>query len=278
MDIKPIAFDSMGVRSMATVVETKDCSLFLDPGAALGPSRYGLPPTAQEEQELREVREEIEKAAIKAEVLTISHYHYDHYMPESKIYKDKIVYAKDTENNINKSQKERGNRFREHAKDLCELKVMDSDSFNKGKTKVEFSPPFPHGPEGIRLGFVIMTTVKEGNDALLHASDVQGPVSIEARDYITNQKPTVLIMDGPPAMFLGWKFSKKNLEAADENLSRIIHETDTEVVLDHHLLRSLDYKKYMPKTYATNKVKTAAEYLGQKNKMLEARRKELTKK
>ena len=44
MKIKPVASDSMGTRSMATYVETKDVKIFIDPGVALGPSRYGLPP------------------------------------------------------------------------------------------------------------------------------------------------------------------------------------------------------------------------------------------
>ncbi|MCJ7571679.1 MAG: hypothetical protein MUO82_07360 [Candidatus Thermoplasmatota archaeon] len=44
MIIKPIVSDSLGVRSMAIYVETEDCKILIDPSAALGPSRYGLPP------------------------------------------------------------------------------------------------------------------------------------------------------------------------------------------------------------------------------------------
>ena len=48
MKIIPIASDYLGVRSMATYIETKDCKLCIDPSAALGPKRYGLPPSKQE--------------------------------------------------------------------------------------------------------------------------------------------------------------------------------------------------------------------------------------
>jgi len=81
-------------------------------------------------------------------------------------------------------------------------------------------------------------------------------------------------MDGPPILFLGWKFSYKNLEEAKTNFQRILDETKADIILDHHLLRSLDYKEKFP-FFGNNRVKTAAEYLGKENAMLEAHRKEL---
>ncbi len=39
----PIAFESLGVRSMAIFVETDDLKILIDPSVALGPKRYGLP-------------------------------------------------------------------------------------------------------------------------------------------------------------------------------------------------------------------------------------------
>ena len=103
MEIKPIASDSMGVRSMATLVTTGDCQVLLDPGAALGPIRYSLPPLKAELKALASALNTIGRIARNCQILTISHYHYDHYLPEADIYKDKIVYAKDPKNNINKS-------------------------------------------------------------------------------------------------------------------------------------------------------------------------------
>ena len=52
MNVIPLSSDSLGVRSMATYVETKDCKILIDPSAALGPKRYGLPPHQKELEEL----------------------------------------------------------------------------------------------------------------------------------------------------------------------------------------------------------------------------------
>ena len=54
MKIKPLAFDSLGVRSTATFVET-DQKITIDPAAALGPKRYRLPPAQIEIDRLLEL-------------------------------------------------------------------------------------------------------------------------------------------------------------------------------------------------------------------------------
>jgi hypothetical protein len=277
MIVNPIASESLGVRSMATYVETKDCKIFIDPSAALGPSRYGLPPHPVEMEALEEAKREISEMARNCDILIISHYHYDHYDPDEDFYDGKIVFAKDRNENINKSQRERGEEFEKKVKDKCDLIYCDSTAREFGGTKITFSPPFFHGPTNIRLGYVIMTTIDDGKFKLLHASDVQGPVTKDAMDYIIEKSPNLLIMDGPPTLFLGWRFSKKNLQDAEANLVKIIEEVKCDVILDHHLLRDLKYKEKFPGPYATGKVKTFAEYLGKENSMLEAHRKELWK-
>jgi predicted metallo-beta-lactamase superfamily hydrolase len=111
----------------------------------------------------------------------------------------------------------------------------------------------------------------------LHASDVQGPVTKSAKEYIIGQKPDLLIMDGPPTIFLGWKFSMKSLQDAADNLVEIIERLKCDVILDHHLLRDLKYKEVFSQPYQKGgtRVKTFAEYLGMENNTLEAHRKEL---
>ena len=203
MKILPIASDSLGIRSMATLVQTKDCNILIDPSAALGPRRYGLPPHQKEKEKLNEIKQKIHRIAEKCDVLTISHYHYDHYDPDVKFYNGKKVFAKDINKNINKSQQKRGKDFKDKVKQSCELIYSDDSKHKIGKTKIIFSPPFFHGPENVRLGYVIMTTICENNKKILHASDVQGPVTKNATNYIINQKPDLLIMDGPPTILLG---------------------------------------------------------------------------
>jgi len=277
MKIIPIASDSLGVRSMATYVETKDCKIFIDPSAALGPKRYGLPPHQLELEALFKAKEKIAKIAKKCDILTISHYHYDHYDPNETFYYGKKVFTKDISKNINKSQTQRGKDFKDSFENKCDLIYCDDSKYEIGDTELIFSPPFFHGPENVRLGYVIMTTIDDGEKKLLHASDVQGPVTKDATDYIIKQNPDLLIMDGPPTIFLGWKLSLKDLENASNNLLKIIEKLDCEIILDHHLLRDIKYKEVFPIPYkkAGKRVKTFAEYLGKENNTLEAHRKKL---
>jgi predicted metallo-beta-lactamase superfamily hydrolase len=275
MKIKPLFSDSLGVRSMATYVETPDCKIMIDPSAALGPVRYSLPPSPEEFDALRKAKQEIHKIVKNCDVLTISHYHYDHYDPSETFYTGKTVYAKDISASINKSQAQRGKDFEQHVKDKCNLIYCDGKEFNHGKTKIKFSIPTPHGPAGVILGYVLMTTIESGGKKVIHASDAQGPVVKEAADYIIKENPDVLIIDGPPTLFLGWKFSMRNLDDAQDNMLRIIKETSAEIILDHHLLRDLKYKERFAKVYATGRPKTFAEYAGKENQTLEAHRKEL---
>ena len=41
MRVRFLAFDSMGTRSMCTLVEADDARIIIDPGAALGPCDMG---------------------------------------------------------------------------------------------------------------------------------------------------------------------------------------------------------------------------------------------
>ena len=61
MKIIPIASDSIGIRSMATYVETKHCKILIDPSAAIGQKRYGLKPHKKEIDTLSTIKSEILK-------------------------------------------------------------------------------------------------------------------------------------------------------------------------------------------------------------------------
>ncbi|HEX16877.1 MAG TPA: MBL fold metallo-hydrolase [Thermoplasmatales archaeon] len=277
MKFVPISSDSLGVRSLSVYVETKDLKMIIDPSAALGPSRYGLPPHPKEIEALERTKREIERIAKDCDLFVISHYHYDHYDPEAEFFEGKRIFAKDIEKNINASQKSRGKEFKERFEERSEIVYCDDTVHKIGSTEIRFSPPFFHGPANVRLGYVIMTTVDDGDKKLLHASDVQGPVTEEAKDYIIDQDPDILIIDGPPTIFLGWKFSRKNLEDAIGNMIEIVENTGAEIILDHHLLRDLKYREQFANVYRIGgkRIKTFAEYLGKENIMLEAHRKEL---
>jgi uncharacterized protein len=274
MDTLPLAFESLGVRGMATSVDA-GVRVLIDPSAALGPIRYGLPPHRLEIEALAEAKHNIREAALGSEVFVITHYHFDHHDPGETFYGNKTVLAKDITNKINKSQTERGKFFAQQMPEDCDLRYADGKTFTFDGVTVSFSPPVPHGPEGINLGYVIMCKVECGDEVLVHTSDVQGPVSDEAADWIIKAAPDLLIVDGPPTYFLGYKFSAENMEKAKANILRIIKETECETILDHHLLRDLKHRERYAEVWQTGKAKTAAEYIGKENNLLEMKRKQL---
>jgi predicted metallo-beta-lactamase superfamily hydrolase len=243
MRILPLAFDSMGVRSAATWVET-DLRIVIDPGLSFAPLRYGLPPTNRELKRIEELTRKIWEYALAADILTISHYHYDHYFPEADFYKGKILLIKDPKKKINRSQKGRGKEFLKWVKDSPQLiEFADGRNFKFRQTEIDFSPPLYHGGDGSRLGYVIACAVKYRGEKLIHASDVQGPQVGVTTDWIVQQNPDVLILSGFPTLLLGYRSSKFGLHPSQKNLLRILNDTKVRtVILDHHLTRDLRYK------------------------------------
>ncbi len=287
LKIIPLAFESMGVRSMATYVET-DQKIVIDPGTSLGPKRFGFPPWKTELEALYKTRANIQKHGRTADIITISHYHHDHFTPfqlgkyldsspkyAAQIYDNKRLFIKDPTTKINQNQKKRAQILQ---KNLVNSKIdyADGKSFQVGDTVLKFSDPLPHGPGNSRLGYVIAITISWGDETLMHASDVQGPIFDDTRDYILREKPDILILSGPPIYLLGFALEEKDLENARKNLIKIVKEVPR-VVVDHHLLRDLRYAQFLEsiKKETGKKVWMASELIGEKPYILEARRKEL---
>lgn len=273
MIVRPVCSDSMGVRSLCVYVETEDLGILIDPSAALGPSRYGLPPSPEEWMALDKFKKEIREIARQCDAFVVSHYHFDHHDPDEEFWVGKKVFVKDPRRNINRSQKDRAAFFFEKFSKRAELIVSDSSECNLGNTRISFSKPLAHGNEKSKLGFVLATRIEEKGEVFVHASDVQGPIIEDTAKVLIEMEPDILVIDGPPTYFLGWKFSVKDLERANTNIIKIIEETDANIILDHHLLRDLSYKEHCAEVYRHPKIYTFAEFLRQENRMLEANRK-----
>lgn len=282
MNIIPLASDSMGTRSMATFVETRDCKVLIDPAVALGPIRYGLAPHAKEENKLDVHFRKIKGHAKKSDVLIVTHYHYDHHDPdEPEIFKDKVLLTKHPTENINKSQKKRSASFLKLLEGIPQrIDFSDGNEFKFGKTKIRFSNAVAHGCN-TKLGYVTEVCIRDGRQRFLYTSDVQGPNLDEQTDFILEENPELIFCDGPMTYMLGFRYSKKNLKASIQNLIKIIEETKVKkLALDHHLLRDLKWKERIHDVFSAAKksnvkLMTIAEFCGKKNLMLEARRKEL---
>src|SRR2546425_1455192 len=269
VSVTPLAFESFGVRSMCTVVKTKDVSVLLDAGVALGP-RFRLMPHPREYGALQTARRRIEEAALQADVVTVSHYHNDHHTPgyvepvwlgstpasAEKIYKGKVVLVKDARRKINTAQRRRGWMFRQNVGKLASrLEVADGQSFEFGRTKLTFPGPVPHGEDGSELGWVLPCVVERSKDKVMFAPDVQGPVVQDTVKLILDEKPDLLIIGGPPTYLRGFKIADEFFKTALGNMQLLVESVET-VVIDHHLLRDEGWREFL------EPVKKAAERNG----------------
>jgi predicted metallo-beta-lactamase superfamily hydrolase len=288
MKILPIAYDSFGVRSMATFVATKNLKIFLDPGVALAPRRYGLKPTKEELRALELAKEEVMKFCKLADIVIVTHYHYDHhpYPQDEKMYKEcftnKTVLAKDINKNINFSGKKRGKIFEEKLRGLAKsLEYADGRDFDFNDIRISFSPAVWHGDVGSKVGKVIMVFIEEKNESFLFGSDAQSLADPSALKWVEEKNPNFLIVDGYPTIFIGWKFQEKSFEIAKQNLKEAIEKVNAkQIILDHHIVRDLDYKEKIEGILKEGeklgkKISTAAEFLGLENFLLEGWRKEI---
>lgn len=293
--VTPLASESLGVRSMCTLVETPDLSVLLDAGISLCPWRFNLPPHPIEFQTIARLRQDITQAAEQASVTTISHYHYDHHTPSfedwvvnwteqgetaRQIYQGKTVLAKNPKENINASQRERAWMFQKTgAKYSKNFEAADGKNYTYGETKLSFSPAVAHGSDDHSLGWVIMATVECGGERFMFAPDIQGPMSIQTAELILAAKPSVLMMGGPPLYLEGSRVSEHKIKQALLNLERIT-EVVPLIIIEHHALRDEAWRNKLSDVLAKAKVRghsivTTAEYKGKDNLLLEAKRRQL---
>jgi predicted metallo-beta-lactamase superfamily hydrolase len=294
--VTPLAAESFGVRSMCTLVETPNVTLLLDAGISLCPYRFSLPPHPTEFKTICRLRKRIAEGADKAEVVTISHYHFDHHTPSyedwlvnwteecetaRQIYQDKTVQIKNPREKINTSQRKRAWLFQKtggkHAK---KLEVADGKIFTFGKdTVLRFSEAVPHGPDNSMLGWVVMAIIEYQDERFMFAPDVQGPMSTHTLELIKAAKPQAIMIGGPPFYLGGFKVDEAQLQMALKNLKAVVESVPV-TILEHHALRDESWQQRTRQVYdaasaSEHKVFTAAEFAGQKNNFLESKRKML---
>lgn len=291
----PLAAESLGVRSMCTYVETPDIRILLDGGVSLCPARFRLPPHPQEFKAIMKARQKISAAAETANIVTISHYHYDHVTPSFEdwlcnwtesdvtacgIYSGKTVLAKNPREDINYSQRERGWLFQKTSgRYVKEFLTADARFFVFGSTRVKFSEPVFHGAENSNLGWVLMATVEFQGERFLFAPDVQGPISERTVELILLERPQLLMIGGPPLYLVGSKVDADEIQNGLTNLKRIVRVVP-HVIVDHHVLRDENWHETMDDVFYSAyqsdcTLQTAAEFSGERNSFLEARRKNL---
>ena len=249
-----------------------------------------MPPTSQEYRALELARERIIRACKTADIVVVTHYHYDHhpFPRDDEMYDEcftgKIVLAKDIRNNINYSGRKRGRFFESRIKDIVEsLEWSDGKNYKFDSVRIQVSPAVWHGEVGSKVGMVVMVLIEdvETGERFLFGSDAQNLADPVALEWALKADPDIAFVDGFPTIFLGWRMKLESFERSLNHLKKFIsHSSVKKVVVDHHIVRDLYYKEKMENIYRfahsiRKEVVTAAEFIGLNNFFLEAWRKEI---
>jgi predicted metallo-beta-lactamase superfamily hydrolase len=271
--VVPLAAESLGVRSMATYVEAGRTGILIDPGATLAPNRYGLPPAEPEWEALRRANDRISAYAARASLVFVSHYHEDHFRSDPTTYAGRRVLLKDPRRMVG------GLQFRRAAELVTTLgahaRVEMADGLAQVAPDLELhvSPPLPHGMEGTTLGYVVALIVVDpaARERFVFASDVQGPLSTVAAAWLIQQRPTLLYLSGAPS-YLEREVGASAIERAIDHLRRILDATGCRVIMDHHAIRDVRFRERFARLWETERVVTAAGFVGAAETPLESRR------
>jgi predicted metallo-beta-lactamase superfamily hydrolase len=346
MEFELVWFDSLGAKSSCTLVRT-DHTILIDPGASR--MHPGFPASDEDKKSWhREARKRVLRAASAADVIVVSHYHYDHFTDfEREMYEGKKVFVKNPNEFINDSQRQRAEHFfgnlyrhlaREDLKEVLEdpsprdygdplddipeamsrdfgdyqrrrrellrkggrwfqgrarrwsaqkripemrgqdtaVRFADGQSASMGRTRIRFTRPLFHGIEFSRVGWVFSTVIDYEGEKLIHTSDVNGPIVEDYAEWIVEEDPDILILDGPMTYMLGYTLNLINLKRAVNNARRIVEEVDAElIVYDHHLPRESGFRERTREVWDTaaklgRSVLTAAEVGGRTPVVLQA--------
>ena len=146
----------------------------------------------------------------------------------------------------------------------------DGKCFELGDTLFYIFPPWFHGIEYDRTGWVFPVLIVKNNYRLFYTRDLMGPQIEDYAYVIARLKPDIIIADGPPTYLYPYMLNKINLNRAVENMVYIIENAQPKLIIyDHHLLRERKWRKRVNKVFkvaskANIPLITAAEYLGKK--------------
>lgn len=162
---------------------------------------------------------------------------------------------------------------KKHIKESSEHDIYFADShcFRDGNTKIRFTKPLFHGIEYSKTGWIIAVVVEKADEKFIYTSDIQGPTIEDYAQWIIEESPDFLVMDGPATYLLGYMLNNFNLNRSIRNAVRIVEETDCETILyDHHLTREKNYRGKTEKIWkAEGNILTFREYLEDKPALAE---------
>ena len=145
----------------------------------------------------------------------------------------------------------------------CDGKVLEL-----GDTRIRILEPWFHGVEYDRTGWVCPIIIERRGSRIFYTSDLMGPIIEDYAYRIADERPRVVIADGPPTYLFPYMFNRINLSRAVENMIYIVETSSPElVVYDHHLLREKRWRERIEPLLRRARARgvevlTAAEYMG----------------
>jgi predicted metallo-beta-lactamase superfamily hydrolase len=280
MIIKIFGTESLGVRGLSCSVELNTRKIFIDPGIALGWSRYGFLPHPFQIAMGVEIRKKIIEELEDASDVIFSHFDGDHcplYNPNPyQLAIDEVkhslsdcrIWAKGP-NNSPPTQQERRKKLGE----IINKDLQNAEGIKEGP--LEFSFPVPHGPQYREDSMVMMSKIEEGGVTFVHASDIQ-LLDDKTVEKVLDWKPDIVLASGPPLYHYRSSSFQMERESAWKNAIELSKNVDT-LIIDHHLLRSEEGIEWLEKLKHTAKRKVfcAADFMKREPIFLEAWRKEL---
>lgn len=275
MQIKILGAESLGVRSLCTVVMTSNRKVVIDHGIALGFRRHGLLPHPAQVIASERTKRLIKKALEDATDIVISHYHGDHHpLVDANPYQLSVervaklcirpsFWTKGTKD-LSYNQAHRAKAL---AKTLGRTLPVAEGMSNEA---LSFSLPVPHGERGRRGGTVMMTRIEEDDEVFVHASDIQ-MLSDEAIGKIIAWQPNIVLASGPPIYLPSLTLQEQ--EDALRRTLRLAKKVDT-LILDHHLMRSTKGEQWLDyvSSLTGHKIVCVADFMGFHRNLLEAER------
>lgn len=279
MNVLPLAADSLGVRSMATLIEAGGARVLIDPGVTLSEARYGLPPSQEELHAQEEATARVIGALCQVDAVIVTHYHDDHANLLPYVLSSTAVYLKTPVTaSERRATQDLFPRLRSTGRSFA---LVEGSSLSLGGLTLTFSPPLPHGKPRARAGSVMAVAVRSREGCFIHGSDIQGPLAATAVEWILRQRPDLLYLSGAPTYRLYYQAERdpdsltvQDVRTARANLLAIMKYTGCQVLLDHYVVRDVNFRRLYREVLATGQAWTAAEFLGAPERLLEARRRD----
>ncbi len=276
-----IGTESLGVRGLSCIIEYRGTTVLIDPGVALGYTRWGFHPHPVQAVAGDMIREKIKRSWSRADIIVLSHVHGDH-VPLYNANPFQLNLYDLTDNGrqviivpgeiLSSRQRIRVQKIKEiYGERVIEAK---EPCLEHGIVKVY--GPFNHG---LSRNTPVMITLIDCSDKIVHTSDT-ALLDEHVVETISRIKPDIVITDGPPIYryLHDPGYVDLILEKACRNLEKI-SKTASVIIIDHHLLRC--DKGYEWLTQQQRRLRKhadilcAAEYMGHKPLLLEAWRRTL---